>query len=106
MVSALRKYLDLFAGRWVTIFTDDATLTSWENMKLSSNRLCKWRKDLQEFLLRFEHLPGNENPVADALLQAVNENEKEFTNKGILAAFEQPHAKTNGPANQIIFQEG
>ena len=39
VVSALRKYPELFAGRWVTVLTDNATPTSWENIRMSSNPL-------------------------------------------------------------------
>ena len=67
VVSALRQYPELFAGRWVTVLTDNATLRSWTNIMLSSNQLCKWHEDMQEFILRFEHLPRRDNPVADAL---------------------------------------
>ena len=67
VVSALRRYPELLAERWVTILTDNATLTSWANIMLSSNRLCKWHEDMQEFLLRFKHLPGKDNLVAEAL---------------------------------------
>ena len=41
VVSALRRYPELFAGRWVTILTDNKTLTSWASNMLSSNGLCK-----------------------------------------------------------------
>ena len=78
---------------------------------LSSNRLCKWHEDMQEFLLRFEHLPGKENPVADALSRGVNETKKTFTNEPILKDFggkhhEEPRAKTPASANPIILQKG
>lgn len=51
IVSALRWYPELFAGRWVTILTDNTTLTSWASITLSSNRLCKWQEDMQEFMV-------------------------------------------------------
>lgn len=73
VVSALQRYRELFARRWVTLLTDNATLTSWTNITLSSNRLCKWNEDMQEFMLQFEHLPGKDNPVADALSRGVRE---------------------------------
>ena len=79
VVSALRHYPEVFAGRWVTILTDSKTLTSWANITLSSNRLCKWHEDMQELMLRFEHLPGKENPVADALSRGVTETKRIFT---------------------------
>ena len=111
VVSALRRYPELFAGRWVTVLMNNATLTSWANNTLSSNRLCKWHEDMQEFLLRFEHLPGTENPVADALLRGVNETKKTFTNEPILRNFEgkhhdKPRAKTSASANPVILQKG
>ena len=111
MVSTLRQYPELFTGRWVTVLTDNATLTSWVNITISSNRVCKWHEDMQEFLLRFEHLPGKDNPVADALSRGVTETRKVFTNEPILEAFEGDHhekhrAKTNALANPVILQRG
>lgn len=111
VVSALRRYPELFAGRWVTVLTDNTTLTSWANITLSSNRLCKWHEDMQEFMLRFEHLPGKNNPVADALSRSVTETKKVFTNEPILEGFEgkhreKPSAKTNASANLVILQKG
>ena len=111
VVSALRRYPELFAGRWVTVLTDNATLTSWANITLSSNRLCKWHEDMQEFMLRFEHLPGKDNPVADALSRGVTETKKIFTNRPILRDFEgkhheEPRAKTPASANPVILQNG
>ena len=111
VVSALRRYPELFAGRWVMVLTDNKTLTSWANLTLSSNRLCKWHEDMQVFLLRFEHLPGKDNPVADALPRSVNETKKTFTNEPILKDFEgkhhkKPHAKTTASANPVILQNG
>ena len=111
VVSALLRYPELFAGRWVTVLTDNATLTSWANIPLSSNRLCKWHGDMQEFLLRFEHLPGTENPVADALSRGVKETKKTFTNEPIPGDFEgkhheKPRAKTPALANPVILENG
>ena len=111
VVSALRRYPELFAGRWVTVLTDNKTLTSWANITLSSNRLCKWHEDMQDFMLRFEHLPGIENPVADALSRGVKETKKTFTNEPILGDFdgkhhEKPRAKTPASANPVILQNG
>ena len=111
VVSALRRYPELFAGRWVTILTDNTTLTSWANITLCSNRLCKWHEDMQEFLLRFEHLPGKDNPVADALSRGVTETRKVFSNEPILDAFEgrhheKPRAKTTALANPVILEKG
>ena len=111
MVSALRRYPELFAGWWVTGLTDNTTLTSWANITLSSNRLCKWHEDMQDFLLRFEHLPGTENPVADALLRGVKETKNTFTNEPILGDFEgkhheKPRAKSPASANPVILQNG
>ena len=84
---------------------------SWANITLSSNRLCKWHEDMQEFMLRFEHLPGKENPVADALSRGVTETRKTFTNEPILGDFkgehhEKPREKTIAPANPMILQNG
>ena len=76
VVSVLRKYQELFAGRWLTVLTYNATLTSWANIILSSNRLCKWHEDMQEFLVPFEHLPGKDNRVADALSRGVKETKR------------------------------
>ena len=111
VVSALRRYPELFAGRWVTVLTDNKTLTSWSNITLSSNRLCKWHEDMQEFMLRFEHLPGKDNPVADALSRGVTKTKKDFTNEPILGDFdgkhnEKPRAKTPASANPVILQNG
>ena len=111
VVSTLRRYPELFAGRWVTVLTDNNTLTSWANITLSSNRLCKWHEDMQEFMLRFEHLPGRDNPVADALSRGVEETKKGFTNEPILSAFEgkhheKPRAKTAASANPVILEKG
>ena len=111
VVSALRCYPELFAGRWVTILTDNKTLTSRANITLSSNRLCKWHEDMQEFMLRFEHLPGKDNPVADAQYRGVPETKKTFTNELILRDFagkhhEKPRAKTSASANPAILQNG
>ena len=111
VVSALRRYPELFAGRWVTILTDNTTLTSWANITLSSNRLCKWHEDMQDFMLRFEHLPGKDNPVADALSRGVAETKRVFTNEPILDAFEgkhkeEPRVKTNASANPVILRKG
>ena len=111
VVSTLRDYPELFAGRWVTVLTDNKTLTSWANITLSSNRLCKWHEDLQEFMLHFEHLLGKDNPVADALCRGVPGSKKEFTNKPTLQNFEgkhheKPHAKTAASANPVILQNG
>ena len=111
VVSALRRYPELFAGRWVTVLTDNKTLTSWANITLSSNRLCKWQKDMQEFMLRFEHLPGKDNPVADALSRGVTETKKVFTNEPILNDFEgkhheKPRVKTTASANPVILKPG
>ena len=111
VVSALRRYPELFAGRWVTVLTDNATLTSWANITLSSNRLCKWHEDMQEFPLRFKHLPGKDNPVADALSRGITETKKKFTNEPILEAFEgdhheKPRAKTDALANPVILRRG
>ena len=111
VVSALRRYPELFAGRWVTVLTDKATLTSWANITLSSNQLCKWHEDMQVFLLRFEHLSGKDNPVADALSRGVVETKKVFTNEPILDAFEgkhhgQPRVKTTASANPVILRRG
>ena len=111
VVSALRRYPELFAGRWVTVLTDIATLTSWANITLSSNRLCKWHEDMQEFMLRFEHLPGKDNPVADALSRGVTETKKAFTNEPILGKIEgihheKPRAKTIASANPVILRNG
>ena len=111
VVSALRRSPELFAGRWVTVLTDNATLTSWASITLLSNRLCKWHEDMQEFMLHFEHLPGKDNSVADALSQGVTETKKVFTNEPILGAFEgnhheKPRAKTTTSANPIILQNG
>ena len=109
VVSALRRYPELFAGRWVTILTDNKTLTSWANITLSSNHLCKWHEDMQEFMLRFEHLPGKENPVADALSPGVTETKRIFTYEPMLRQFEGEHhekpcAKTTASANPVILQ--
>ena len=109
VVSALRRYPELFAGRWITVLTDNATLTSWANITLSSKRLCKWHEDMQEFLLRFDHLPGTENPVADALWRGVKETKKTFTNEPIQGDFEgkhheKPRATTPASANPVILQ--
>ena len=111
VVSALRRCPELFAGRWTTVLTDNKTLTSWANITLSSNRLCKWHEDMQEFMLRFEHLPGKDNPVADALSRGVNGSKREFTNEPILQQFEgkhheKPRAKTDASANPVILQNG
>ena len=111
VVSALPRYPELFAGRWVTILTDNKTLTSWANITLSSNRLCKWHEDMQEFMLRFEHLPGRENPVADALSRGVTETKRVFTNEPMLHQFEgehheKPYAKTTALADPVILQKG
>ena len=111
VTSAVRSYPELFAGRWVTVLTDNATLTSWANITLSTNQLCKWHEDMQEFLLRFEHIPGKDNPVADALSWGVKETKKTFTNELILDEFqgdhhEKPSAKTTALANPVILQKG
>ena len=111
VVSALRRYPELFAGRWITVLSENKTLTSWANITLSSNRLCKWHEDVQEFLLRFEHLPGTEIPVAEALSRGVKETKKIFTNEPILGDFEgkhheKPRAKTPASANPAILQNG
>lgn len=111
VVSALRRYPELFAGRWVTVLTDNTTLTSWANITLSSNGLCKWHEDMQEFMLRFEHLPGKDNPVADAHSRGVAETKKVFSNESILKAFEgkhheKPREKTTASANPIVLQPG
>ena len=106
VVSALRRYPELFAGQWATILTDNKTLTSSENITLSSNRLCKWHEDMQEFMLRFKHLPGRENPVADALSRGVTDTKKTFTNEPILAHYEKPRAKTTTSASPVILQNG
>src|SRR5205807_2324477 len=60
---------------------------------------------MQEFLLRFEHLPGKDNPVADALSRDVMETtKKEFPNTGILDKFEKPCKSTPASANPVILQ--
>ena len=62
-------------------------------------------------MLRFEHLPGKDNPVADALSRGVKETKKPFTNEPILDNFggehhEKPRAKTNASANPVILRHG
>ena len=66
---------------------------------------------MQEFLLRFEHLPGTENPVAEALSRGIKETKKIFINEPILGDFEgkhheKPRAKTPASANPAIPQNG
>ena len=66
---------------------------------------------MQEFLLRFEHLPGTENPVADALSRGVKETKKIFTNEPIPGDFDgkhhqKPRPKTPASANPAILQKG
>ena len=61
---------------------------------------------MQEFLLRFEHLPGNENPVADALSRGVATTKKAFTNEPVLSHFEKPCVKTMASANPVILEPG
>ena len=109
VVSALRRYPELFAGRCVTILTDNKTLTSWASITLSSNLLFKWLQDMQEFMLRFEHLPGKDNPVADALSQGVTEKKKTYNNEPLLNKFHRKHHKkprkeTLASANPVILQ--
>ena len=107
VVSALPHYPEIFAGRWVTVLTDNKTLTSWANITLSSNCLCKWHEDIQKFMLRFEHLAGKDNPVEDALSMGVPETKNTFTNEPILRDFagkyhENPREETSASANPVI----
>ena len=73
---------------------------------MSSNRLCKWHEDMQELLQKCEHLPANENPVADTLSRGVAVTKKVFTNEPVLSNFEKPPVKTMAAASPVILELG
>ena len=71
----------------------------------------QWREDIQEFMLRFEHLPRKDNPIADALSRRVMETKWKFSDEPTLDDFdgkhhEKPRAKTTASANPVILQKG
>lgn len=59
---------------------------------------------MQEFMIRFEHPPGKENPVGDALSRGVTETKKTLTNEPIIAQYKKPCAKTTASANPVILR--
>jgi hypothetical protein len=73
VVASVRKYPELFAGRKVTVLTDSKVITSWVNMKMTSDKLTRWNEDMLKFDLSFEHIPGSENVVTDALSRQLEE---------------------------------
>jgi hypothetical protein len=92
VISALRKYPELFAGRRVTVLTDNEVITSWRNMDISKDptgRLSRWSEILASFDLVFEHIPASENIVTDALSRQTLEYGKAIQKEqGILDACE------------------
>ena len=66
IVETLRAYRNILLGHDIIIYTDHKNLVN-DRTRHESSRIQRWVWLIEEFGPKFQYLPGEENPVADAL---------------------------------------
>jgi hypothetical protein len=64
---ATRKFRQSVHGQHFTVRTDHAALKSLSTARFENTKLERWALRLREFDFEVEHLPGEQNVVADHL---------------------------------------
>ena len=83
LIQTLTKYKELLGklNYPITIFTDSAHLSSWTNLNITTARHARWNEILSSFNLKLQHIPGENNIVADALSRSTIQNNKAWEGK-------------------------
>lgn len=68
------KFRTYLLGNEIVVRTDHRALTFLQNCKLGHGRLTRWTLALQDYNIKWEHVPGKDNIVADVLSRTNPEN--------------------------------
>lgn len=82
IVETLKEYRNILLGQKLIVHTDHQNLLY---KKLSTDRLIRWRLLLEEYDVRFVHIKGEQNVVADALSRLDTDFESEIETKPDMA---------------------
>ena len=81
---SIQKFALYLAGTKCTLYCDHKPLAPFFTMAMSSSVLDRWALELQQFNIKFQHIQGRKNVVADAIswlrtlgMYQDNSNEKE-----------------------------
>ena len=74
IVETLRAYRNILLGHEIVIYTDHKNLVN-DRTRHESSRIQRWVWLIEEFGPKFKYLPGQDNPVADALSRLDHESE-------------------------------
>jgi RNase H-like domain found in reverse transcriptase len=66
-VKALQKWRHYLLDREITVETDSKFVERTNTQKATSNRLARWWEIFSEYNMKFTHIAGQTNIVADAL---------------------------------------
>lgn len=79
VLTGVEKFRPFIDGTEFTVVTDHASLKWLQNLKEPHGKLARWAVRLQAFSIKFEHRPGRQMVVPDALSRSVEliEVEKE-----------------------------
>lgn len=85
VLTGVEKFRPFIDGVEFTVVTDHASLKWLQNLKEPHGKLARWAVRLQAFNIKFEHRPGREMIVPDALSRSVDlievEKDTETTDK-------------------------
>lgn len=86
LVAVLRQHPEIFGSRApIHVRTDSEHLVRWSQLDISCERLAHWNETFVKHNLRFEHLAGIDNVVANAHSRSVRENNAGWEGKVIPA---------------------
>ena len=68
----------------VTILTDHANLTHWKVPRKVNRRVARWFRELQEYNLVIQHVPGKLHTAADMLSRPPTDDKGERDNNDLI----------------------